>query len=437
MSTTIMPPGRCAGCGHELVSAGPESASWCPGCRWNLDEYDPALAPWRGTKLVGRWGFRRGLRIDRATRAELSADPDAGSAETSTGEVWLSAVSVALGLVGAVAVGYLGWLFLASGLPAGVRVAFALPAVLVLLLVKPAFGRVPRAGVLSERDAPQLHRLVGEVARAAGTPVPDVICADLSINAGVARLGWRQRSVLVIGVPLWVMLPRPARVALLAHELGHLANGDPRRVRRTLLARAFGARAVAATGGRNPWLRAVHGADSVAVHGGGLAALLSLVVHALLGLVNVLGATAQLLVDSVAMPDSRRAEYRADLMARRVAGTDAFLRSCEVVLLAERIWSELWHLAPRIDGERLEPMAAELREHLAPKLPLARQLTRRGTDLWSTHPAEDQRMRLVEELPRVDGTLHVDESRWAELDRELAPWRRAVHHALLGTRDRY
>ncbi|MGW3899484.1 hypothetical protein ACWD6L_30280 [Micromonospora profundi] len=46
-------------------------------------------------------------------------------------------------------------------------------------------------------------------------------------------------------------------------------------------------------------------------------------------------------------------------------------------------------------------------------------------------------MRLVEALPGIDGVLCVDDIRWAEVDAELAPWRRAPHNALLGTRDRF
>ncbi|MFG3299644.1 M48 family metalloprotease [Micromonospora chersina] len=437
MPTKTTMPSSCPACARDLVPVDAAAVSWCPACGWNLDVYDPALAPWRGTRMIGRWGFRRGLELDRATHDELLADPGVRPAGASPGEVWLVAVSVVLALIGVAALGYLGWLVVADALPPGVRLVLAIPAVLVLLLVKPSLGRVPRSGVITEREAPHLHRLLREVADAAGTPVPDVICADLSINAAVARLGWRQRSVLVIGIPLWLMLPRPARVSLLAHELGHLANGDPLRVRRTLPARAFGARAVAATGGRNPWRRALRAADSLAQLRGGTTVLIGMAVHGVLALVNVAGATAQLLVDSVAMPDSRRAEYRADLVARRVAGTGAFLQSSETILLAGRIWQDLWHLAPRLDSEQLEPTAAETRRHLAGHLPLARQLTRRTTDLWSTHPSEDQRMRLVEALPDVDGTLHVDDARWAGIDAELAPWRRLAHHVLLGTRDRF
>ncbi|SCL36380.1 hypothetical protein GA0070624_5538 [Micromonospora rhizosphaerae] len=46
-------------------------------------------------------------------------------------------------------------------------------------------------------------------------------------------------------------------------------------------------------------------------------------------------------------------------------------------------------------------------------------------------------MRLIEALPGVDGALSIDDVRWAEIDTELAPWRRTAHNALLGTRDRF
>ncbi|MBQ0988717.1 hypothetical protein PSH03_003899 [Micromonospora sp. PSH03] len=57
--------------------------------------------------MIGRWGFRRGLELDRATHEDLLADPEARPAGTSSGEVWLLAVSVVLALLGVAAVGYL------------------------------------------------------------------------------------------------------------------------------------------------------------------------------------------------------------------------------------------------------------------------------------------------------------------------------------------
>lgn len=422
----------CPSCGSAVASAAPDTQPWCPSCEWNLDVYDRALAPWRGSSLVGRWGFRRGVALDALAREQLLADPDEQPRGRSTGELWLLGVSAVLGVLGLAAAGYLVWLFVGTDLPVGVRLVLALPAVAILALMVPSVGRVPDDLVVDAETTPELHALVRDVAAAAGAPAPEVIAVDMSLNAGVGLVGWRQRSVLVIGMPLWLTVPRAARLSVLAHEVGHLANGDPLRMRRTLLARAFGARAVAATGGRNPWSRAVAGGTSAAEQGGGL---VGFVVHGLLAVVNVTAATLQLLVDAVAMPDSRRAEYRADIVAARVAGRQAFLAASEALLVADRVWQDLWHIAPRIGADELERSATVGRQAVADRVAVQRQLTRRTTDLWSTHPSEDQRMRLVESLPATEPTCRVDDARWDRIDAELAPWRRRAHRALLGTRD--
>lgn len=434
MGTTTSTTTACPTCAGSLASAGPGTRPWCPECEWNLDVHDRLLAPWRGTTLLGRWGYRRGVRLDERVRAGLLAEPDATTPGRTTGETWLVGVSALVVLLGLGAVAYLVWVVVGSGLPVGVRLVLVLPGVAVLALALPSVGRLPEDLVVPEEQAPALYALVRDVAAAAGTPAPDVVAVDLSMNAAVAHLGWRQRSVLVIGMPFWLTMSREARVAVLAHEVGHLANGDPLRLRQTLPARTFGARAVAATGGRNPWRRVLMGTAAGAEYGAGVVGFL---VHGLLAVVNVSGATVQLLVDSVAMPDSRLAEYRADLAARRVAGTSAFLESSTTVLVCDEVWSDLWHLAPRIDGEGLEQAAAVARGRLVGSVRTARQLSRRTTDLWSTHPAEDRRMSLVESLPVVEGTLRVDDARWGAVDRELAPWRTRAHRALLGTRDRF
>jgi len=46
-------------------------------------------------------------------------------------------------------------------------------------------------------------------------------------NASFGRVGWKQREVLTLGLPLWAILEDAERVALIAHELAHGVNGDP------------------------------------------------------------------------------------------------------------------------------------------------------------------------------------------------------------------
>ena len=158
----------------------------------------------------------------------------------------------------------------------------------------------------------------------------------------------------MIGVPLWLMLPPQARISVLAHEFGHVVNNDPMRSVLTAPARTFGERAVDATGGRNPWSRAFEGADSAAFHGGSDGGLGGLLVYGLMAAVNTVGATIQLLVDSVAMPDSPDAPSTSPTSrpGRSAAATPSSTSS-ERLLIADGIWQDLWDQAPRIKPEDL------------------------------------------------------------------------------------
>lgn len=381
--------------------------------------------------MLSRWGYTRGRQVDARLLDEFG---DPGTARVTTvGTAWLTAVSALIVLLGVASLAAVAWVWVATDWPPGVRLLATALLVGVAAALAPRFLSVPTGSRLPANQGKALRALVEEVAHAVGADPPSAIVLDMSLNAAVARFGWRQRTVLVIGVPLWVMLPPEARVSVLAHEFGHVVNADPMRSVLTLPARSFGHRAVVATGGRNPWRRAFEGADSAAWSGDGF---VGIIVHGLLAAVNTVGATIQLLVDSVAMPDSRRAELLADLKAREVGGTAAFLESSERLLVARSVWQDLWDQAPRTGPEDIASLVERSAARRADEVPLLRQETRRRTDLWSSHPCEDDRMTLVERLPDVTASVVVDESRWSIIDAEMSAWYAHIHQHLLGTRDR-
>lgn len=422
---------ECPRCAGAVTLPAFATRPWCPACEWGLTEWDPGMAPHRGTRPLSRWGFRRGRVLDDRLLSELTGDP-AQLPRISRGQRWLMGVTVLIVLLAVAFVSAVVWVWGQPEVPVAMRM-FA-SAVLLALTAQlfPAPLRVPAASRIPKDQGAELRRLVDQVAEAVGTRSPDAIVVDMSLNAGVARFGWRQRTLLVIGAPLWVMLPPAARLSVLAHEFGHLVNKDPMRSVLTLPARTFGARAVAATGGRNPWRRALVGADSAARRGAGVAGLL---VHGTLALVNTVGAMVQLLVDSVAMPDSRRAEYLADLIARKVGGSAAFVVSSERLLISRGIWQDLWDWAPRMDPSELSQAIERSALHRIRDLHALRQATVRTHDLWSSHPAESDRMALIEALPPVGPSVEVSEERWEAIDAEMSQWYAQIHRTLLGTRD--
>ncbi|MBC9001099.1 M48 family metallopeptidase [Micromonospora aurantiaca (nom. illeg.)] len=121
------------------------------------------------------------------------------------------------------------WLLFAYPFP-NLAVVGGVALIALAVALRPRFGRLDRdLDVLTEREAPELHALVREVATAVGAPMPHVIGVGGGINAYATSVGLRRRRVLGLGLPLWGALDGPARVALLGHELGHFVNGDVRR----------------------------------------------------------------------------------------------------------------------------------------------------------------------------------------------------------------
>jgi Zn-dependent protease with chaperone function len=105
--------------------------------------------------------------------------------------------------------------------------------ILILFMIKPLFARSPRAGLgreLEHSREPILFALVGCIARAVGAPEPRRIVVDCEVNASasfgrgpVGLLG--NQLVLTIGLPLVVGLNARQFAGVLAHELGHFAQG--------------------------------------------------------------------------------------------------------------------------------------------------------------------------------------------------------------------
>lgn len=82
------------------------------------------------------------------------------------------------------------------------------------------------AGAVSEHEAPQLHRMVAELAAQAGIPKPDVyLIPSATPNAFATGRGPGHAAVAVTSGILEVLKPRELR-GVLAHEIAHVVNRD-------------------------------------------------------------------------------------------------------------------------------------------------------------------------------------------------------------------
>lgn len=402
--------GACPGCGTTTASLR-DAVPWCPGCEWNLDAYDPRRREREfGWTWVDRWTHRLAFQATGRQFRQLVGRPlgDGGSngarVLTAVVSLLLVAAVLALAVVG-------GWLIVAFPFP-NLAIVLGVAMVGLAVALRPRFGRVdPDLEVLSRDRAPELFGLIDEVAAAIGAPAPHVVGVDGDINAYANAVGVRRRRVLGLGLPLWGSLPAGERVALLGHELGHFVNGDPRRG--LLTQPAFTMLASAADLFRP--VRTTIGAGLVEMVGDALGRAFQWVVSRVLF-------GAYLVLVSVALRDSQRAEYLADDLAARVAGTTAAtglldaLLAGESMALAVRVQTRAGH-----GPDRWRSAFAEARAASSDRLPLLRQLSVRDeASLFAAHPPIGLRRRMLAGRPWQDPAVVLTPARMERIDAELA-----------------
>jgi Zn-dependent protease with chaperone function len=111
--------------------------------------------------------------------------------------------------------------------------------VVVIFMAKPFLARPARAPsemTIRREQAPLLFQLVERIRNAVGAPQPREICIDTRVNAsagfrsGIGSLFRRADLALTIGTPLLAGLTLRQLAGVLAHEMGHFAQGGGMRL---------------------------------------------------------------------------------------------------------------------------------------------------------------------------------------------------------------
>ncbi|WP_117212954.1 M48 family metalloprotease [Allorhizocola rhizosphaerae] len=403
----------CPRCHSRLVTEG-DATPWCGRCLWNLDWYQEEPGDGWLARRIGRLdhtaGYDLSIKLYESLRGKRIERPTVGAAT-----LWLALVSGLLlaAIAGLAALGV--WLIVAG--------AFLMKPVGVLLLLlawllRPRLGRLkPYLDEYDEvtRDrAPHLFALVDEAAAATGAPAPHVVLVGAAWDAFGVTVGLRRRRVLMLGLPLWASLRPQERVAVLAHEMGHFANGDLRIGLATSPAlQTFGILADVlhqdrpearedlfiqffAEWAARPFLLAASHTCRI-VHMG----------------LNAIGAR-----------QAQRAEYYADELAVRVGGSAAVLGALDALSTADGLTTVIGarsRSGQRGDGwrEGVEKARANLRD----RFPTIRQLTiRRDASLFASHPPAGLRHAVVGAGAHRAPAIVLSDARAAAIDAELSTY---------------
>jgi Zn-dependent protease with chaperone function len=419
-------PDACPLCGAELARAD-QGPPWCPDCEWNLAAYDPRVLPARGWRWLERNGHYLAYRLDVSLFERLS-EQQPTRRYLSVGRLVLVTLSALI--FAAVAASWVFGGYLIVNHPSFGSVFLGVALILLALLFRPRFGRAPRsAGRLTPSSAPLLFALLDEVAVAVGTHRPDYVVLTLDDNASMSRCGLRGRSVLRLGGQLWVSLAPQLRVAMLAHEFGHMVNSDPNR---GLLVQPV----MTSFGRLARWTGAERtlGGDILAP-GRRRPGPFSLFGELFLWAISRVFLVLHLAVTAIGARDHHRAEYLADAMCADVAGTAAAIGLMDRLLLGATVRRLIYHSAVHRPPSQWQASVDSYLDARADSLPLRRQHSARTTSLWDSHPASGRRGRILQIWPARPPRVVLTDVHAERIDAESSRWLAAVHSDVLGTRD--
>ncbi|MHC0037739.1 M48 family metalloprotease [Pseudoneobacillus sp. C159] len=287
-------------------------------------------------------------------------------------------------------------------------------------VTRPRFGKLDKSEqVVPREELPELYKVVDSVCQLAGVRPIDGIIIDERFNASVRTVGIRGRRILTIGLPLFTILPKDERMALLGHEIGHFANND---VARSVF--VGGAIDTLAT-----WydLLDVQHVDEIegifGIVSGFFMKGLALVPYGLF-----------LLIIHLLWQDRQRAEYYADLVGAELSGTKASISLMEKILFGQifihtvRKASITNHSANLLDQFRKKIKELPNKEFRRLKRVAELELSK----LNYTHPPNAYRIQFLQQQNHYTSRISLtDEQNW-KIDRELAKHEEQLQEILVG-----
>ena len=243
------------------------------------------------------------------------------------------------------------------------------------------------------RTAPDLFNMVRELAGRANLPMPKVYLMDNSQPNAFATGRNPQNAAVAVTTGLLQRLSKEEVAGVVAHELAHIKNHDT--LIMTITATIAGAISMLAQFGM--FFGGGH-RDNNNGSGLGIVGTLAMV---------ILAPLAAMLVQ---MAISRTREYAADNLGARIAGRPEWLAS------ALRKLEAAAHVIPNEDAER-NPATA----HMFIVNPLSGQ---RMDNLFSTHPATENRIAALEQLVYQMGGSAPAYAEPAQQRMPAGPWNR-------------
>ncbi|MDY7077222.1 MAG: M48 family metallopeptidase [Chloroflexota bacterium] len=251
-----------------------------------------------------------------------------------------------------------------------------------------------------------MYEFVDSVATILESPRIEGIVIDEQFNASFGQVGWKRKRILTLGLPLWVILNKEEKVALIAHELAHGVNGDPNRG-------VIVGSAVYTLARWYSFLRPAYILD--VAPGAGIFGLLMIPFNILAFCLSTLPWITGYVLIHLLWHDSQRAEYLSDSLAAKVSGSRGVISLLEKLYFGPVFIETIERLA------RNQSRNVKLFEELSRRAAETswEELTRmknedrvEGGRLDITHPPTAYRIELLEKKGQT--SLEVSQFDWTD-----------------------
>jgi heat shock protein HtpX len=287
-------------------------------------------------------------------------------------------------------------------------------------VTRPRFGKLDKSEQITSREElPELYHVVDKLCETARVRPIDGIIIDQEFNASVRTVGVRGKRILTIGLPLFTILPKDERMALLGHEIGHFANND---VARSIF--VGGAIGTLAT-----WydLLNVQHVDELEGFFGFISAFfmkgLALIPYVL-----------YMLIVHLLWHDSQRAEYFADLVGAELSGTKSSISLMEKIQFDQIFYHVVRKAAVTNSSSSLLDHFRKKVEELPSKefRRLKRVSELELSKLNYTHPPNAYRIQFLNSQNFYSSRISLTVEQNKKIDKELAKHEERVQDTLVG-----
>ena len=395
-----------------------EYVTWCDKCGWNVLPYDRD----KPKNLFEVLYLQLSWRLGKHQFDKLVAAPDLRPSITPNKVIALAV---------AVVIHSFTLFMLFVGINFVVQTWFnPLPFLLGIGLIAtgwflrphlPQIDKEDREDLVLSEEYPVLYAMFDRVADAIGAkPVRQIMLAD-SFNAAFARVGWQQSDVIELGLPLFSVLEPQERVALVAHEIGHGANGDSSR---SLIIGS-------ALYSLNRWYVLLHPDRIWDPDGGILHIISSFFANLIMFVLSQIAKFWLILLSHLLFRDMQRAEYLADNMAAEAAGTNGVLGLMRKLHSVDTVQMSVTRFYLNNSKSSLfDTLKAQVRNIPPREIARIERVERLlASRLDATHPPTAYRIDLLNARPvRTPKVLLSDEENQA-IDAELARVRAEISGA--------